>query len=68
MFCFFSTIMVGVGIFALGGNFELDLPSYLFNKFIIVVSTLLLYHMYGRWFILFFLRFYIGKSTNTEYY
>ena len=35
------------------GNFELDLTSYLFYKFIAVVSTILLYHMYGRWFSLF---------------
>ena len=38
------------------GNFELDLTSYLFYKFITVVSTIiLLYHMYDTWFILFFL-------------
>ena len=36
------------------GNFELDPTSYLFRKFIIVVSTILLYRMYGGWFILFF--------------
>ena len=29
------------------GNFELDLTSYLFYKFITVVSTILLYRMYG---------------------
>ena len=32
------------------GNFELDLTSYLFCKVIYVVSTILLYHMYGGWF------------------
>ena len=47
--------MVSVGIFTLGGNFELDLTSHLFYKFINVVSTILLYCMYGRRFILFFL-------------
>ena len=26
--CFFSTIMIGVGIFSFGGYFELDLTSY----------------------------------------
>ena len=36
------------------GNFELDLTSHIFYKFITVVSTILLYHMYGRRFILFF--------------
>ena len=47
--------MVGVGILTLGGEFELDLTSNLFYKFITVVFTaVLLYHMYGRWFILFF--------------
>ena len=54
------------------GNFELDLRSYLFYKFVLEVSTILLYHMYGRWFILFFIlsspRVNIGRSTNTEYY
>ena len=34
-------------------NFELDLTSHLFHKFITVVSTILLHHMYGRRFILF---------------
>ena len=29
------------------GNFELGKTSYLFYKFITVVSTILLYHMYG---------------------
>ena len=55
------------------GIFELDLTSYLFYIFITVVSTILLYHMYGRWFILygrwfilFFLRFNIGRSTDTR--
>ena len=37
------------------GNFELDPISHLFYEFITVVSTILLYHMYGRRFILFFL-------------
>ena len=37
------------------GNFELGETSHLFYKFITVVSTILLYHMYGRRFILFFL-------------
>ena len=32
------------------GNFELDLTSHLFYKFITVVSSMLLYHMYGGWF------------------
>ena len=31
------------------------ITSYLFYKFVTVVSTVLLYHMYGRRFILFFL-------------
>ena len=37
--------MVGVGIFTLGGNCELDPTSYkyLFYKYITVVSTILLY-------------------------
>ena len=57
---FLSTIMVSVGIFTLGGDFlsrSNIIPWYLFYGFITVVSTidLLLYHMYGRWFILFFL-------------
>ena len=51
-----STIMVSVGIFTKVGNFELDLTSDLFDKVITVVSTMLLYHMYGRRFILFLLR------------
>ena len=37
------------------GNFDLDQTSHLFYEFITVVSTILLYHMYGRQFILFFL-------------
>ena len=42
--------MIGVlGILLYVGNFELDLTSYLFYKFITVVSTILLYHMYGGW-------------------
>ena len=52
-------------------NFELDLTSHLFYKCIAVVSTVLLYHVYGERFILFFLSpagFNIGKSTFTEYY
>ena len=36
-------------------NFELDLTSYLFYKIITVVSTILIYRTYGRWFILFFI-------------
>ena len=62
--------MVSVGIFTLGGEFWLDLTSHLFYKFITIVSTILLYHMYGRRLILFFLLpgFNIGRSTNTEYY
>ena len=61
--------MVSVGILLWVGNFELDLTSHLFYKFITVVSSILLYHMYGRRFILFFLPlgFSIGRSTNTEY-
>ena len=39
MFCFFSSTMVGVGIFTLGGEFEIDLTSYLFYKLITVLST-----------------------------
>ena len=53
-----------------GGNFELDLTSHLFYKLITVVSSILLYHMYGRRFLLFFLPpgFNIGRrSTITEY-
>ena len=55
------------------GNFELDLTSHLFYRCItttVVVSTVLLYHMYGKRFILFFplLGFNIVKSTITEYY
>ena len=34
------------------GNFERGKTSHLFYKFITVVSTRLLYHMYGRRFIL----------------
>ena len=47
---------LSVGIFTLGGEFRaIDLTSsYLFYKFITVVSTILLIHMHGRWFILFF--------------
>ena len=30
-------------------NFELDLSSYLFYKFIFVVATILLYHIYVWW-------------------
>ena len=37
------------------GNFELGKTSHLFYMFITVVSSLLLYHMNGRRFILFFL-------------
>ena len=37
------------------GNFELGKTSRLFYKFITVVSTILLYHRYGRRFISFFL-------------
>ena len=38
------------------GDFELDLTSYLYHIFNTVVSTaVLLYHMCGEWFILFFL-------------
>ena len=37
------------------GNFELDLISHLFYKFVTVVSSILLYHMYGRRIILFFI-------------
>ena len=37
-------------------NFELDLTSHQLYEFIAVVSTKLLYHMYGRRFILFFSR------------
>ena len=66
MSCFLSTIMVSVGIFTLGGEFGLDQTSHLFYKCITVGSTILLYHVYGRWFILFFLRFNIGRSTNIE--
>ena len=36
---FFSTVMVGVGIFTLGGEFEPDLTSYLFYNFISVLSA-----------------------------
>ena len=43
--------MVGVGIFTLGGNFELliDAISYIFDEFMTVVSPILLYRMYGGW-------------------
>ena len=37
------------------GNFELGKISHLFYKCITVVSTVLLYHMYGKRFISFFL-------------
>ena len=68
MFCF-SPLKWLVLVFLLEvENFELDLTSYLFYTFITVVSTILLYHMYGGWFILFFLRLNIKRSTNTEYY
>ena len=52
------------------GNFELYLTSHLFYKCITVVSTVLLYHMYGKLFILFFSPpgFNIEKSTITECY
>ena len=69
--------MVSVGIFMLVGNFELHLTSYLLYKFlttVTVVSTILLYHMYGRRFILFFLfpppALVSGRvrNLNTEYY
>ena len=44
--------MVGVDISLYEGNFELDLTTYLFYKCITaVVSTILVHHMYGRWFI-----------------
>ena len=58
--------MVGVGIFTLGvGKFELDLTSYLFYKCNTVVPLYCsIIRMVGRWFILFFLRFNIGRSTN----
>ena len=66
--CF--TIMVSVGIFTSGGNFEIDLTSHVFYKFITVVYSILLYQMYGRRFIMFFLPpgFNIGRSTNKERY
>ena len=54
MFRFSPLLYWLVLVFLILGNFELDLTSYLFYKFITVVSTILLYHMYGRWFILFF--------------
>ena len=47
------------------GNFELDLTSHLFYKCITVVSTVLLYHMYGKRFILFFL--FPGLYYREEY-
>ena len=37
------------------GDFELGKTSHMFNKFITVVSTTLLYRMYDMRFILFFL-------------
>ena len=37
------------------GNFELGKTSHVFYKFVTVVSTIPLYHMYGRRFVLFFL-------------
>ena len=47
---FFSTTLIGVIISTfLGGEFWSNL-SYLFYKFISVVSTLLLYHVCGGWF------------------
>ena len=50
----YNTIIVSVGICTLGGEFELDQTSHLSYKFITVVSTIiLLYHMYGRRYILF---------------
>ena len=50
------------------GNFELDLTSYVYNlyKSIAVVSPILLYHVHSMWFIVFLLRFKIGRSTNTD--
>ena len=39
---FFSTTMIGVSIFTLGGEFWSNLKSYLFYKYIPVVSTILL--------------------------
>ena len=50
------------------GNFELGKTSHLFYKLITVVSTILLYHMYGRRLILFFSPpgFNIGKSTRRD--
>ena len=53
---FFSTVMVGVGIFTLGGEFEPDLTSYLLQFYYCSFRYPLFYHMYGTWFILFFLR------------
>ena len=55
IFCFHSLFLplkwLVLVFFLKVGNFELDPTSYLFYKFITVVSTILLfYHMYGGWF------------------
>ena len=47
---FFSNTLIGVSIVTLGGEFRSNLVSYLFYKFISVVSIIFLYHMYGGWF------------------
>ena len=46
---FFSTTITGASIFTLGGEFWSNL-SYLFYKFISVVSTISLYHVCDGWF------------------
>ena len=48
------------------GNFELDLTSHLFYLFITLVSTILLFHMYGRRYILFFLPPDFRAQINEE--
>ena len=55
-FCFFFTMMVVVGIFTLDGmgHFELDLTSFLFHRYVTVVSTvycLIIYIVGGSCFV-----------------
>ena len=61
---FFSTIMVGFGLLLEVGDFELDLTSYLFYNFITVVSTILLYHMHGRRFLVCFFSALISEGVR----
>ena len=43
--------MLGVGIFALGGEFFARFNIISIYKCFYVVSTMLLYHMYSGWFV-----------------